>query len=104
MRLKLKEEDSKVIFNFFDREKNNKMKYREFIAGVRGYMSEYRLAIVERAYSNLIGSSQTGLTLDSLRANYTLAHFGEGSTSQAEYIAAHLIDLLSWHIGADKVR
>lgn len=70
-RLNFTEEDSRVVFNFFDRRKDGHIQYSEFLAAIRGFMPEYRQNIVEKAYDNLVNEKGSGqLTLEDIRLRF----------------------------------
>lgn len=70
-RLNFSEEDARVVFNFFDRHKDGHLQYSEFLAAVRGFMPDYRQALVEKAYENLVNEkSASQLTLEDVRLKF----------------------------------
>jgi len=88
-RLHFSEEDTKVVFNFFDRRKDGQLYYPEFLSAVRGFMPEYRQRIVEKAYDQLAEDRATAqLTLEDIRVCFNPdfhpdVESGRKSTEQA---------------------
>ena len=70
-RLHFNEDETRIIFNFFDRQRDGHIPYSEFLASVRGFMPEYRQEIVERAYDHLVQDKENGLlALEDIRLKF----------------------------------
>lgn len=101
-RLHFSEEDTQVVFNFFDRKKDGHIQYSEFLHAVRGFMPEYRIAMVVKAYEGLVddkGASQ--ITLEDIRVRFNSEHHPEveaGRKSQEQATNEFLEAFESHHV------
>ena len=89
-----------IIFEFYDRKKEGTIKYRDLVSSLRGYMSEYRQALVEKTYESLSSSLNHGqiLTKASLATLFSLEFFGSVERdSQCDAIASEFMDLIDIH-------
>lgn len=59
------------VFAFFDRHKTGKVQYHSLLRAIRGYMSEYRLALADKTFDYLASTTGGGpLTVQAVVQSY----------------------------------
>ena len=99
-RLHFSEEDTRVVFNFFDRQREGHISYTEFLSSVRGFMPDYRQDIVEKAYDSLIQDKENGLlTLEDIRLRFNPQYHPdvEGGRKSAEQVTNEFLEAFESH-------
>eukprot|EP00759_Apiculatamorpha_spiralis_P046144 PhF_6_TR4270/c0_g1_i1/m.5766 len=71
MRVGLNDEDLKILFNYFDKDKSGTIAYDELLIGLRGELNEFRRGFVRQAFAILDTSGDGKVDMDEIRAKYS---------------------------------
>lgn len=97
-RVKISPEESKILFNYFDRSKEGATRYKDFVTVLRGFMSDYRRSMAEKLYDELLhASSKKAITLDDIRRCFSTNHMGNPDLDVTEHTAVNFVDMLQHH-------
>jgi Ca2+-binding EF-hand superfamily protein len=90
-----------AVFSHFDRDRNGFIDRDEFLAGLRGPLSERRRALIAQAFSVLDSTGDGRVTVDDLKGRYSASEHPEvrnGSKTEGQVLAQFL---QQWDASAD---
>lgn len=65
--------EKNALFKFFDRDNQGKINYDEYVRAVRGDMNDYRLSLVQQAFSILDTSGNGIISLEEIQQHYDVS-------------------------------
>lgn len=99
-RLHFDDDDTQVVFNFFDRRRDGHIQYSELLNAIRGFMPEYRQSLAAKAFDQLMQEKTSGpLTLEDIRVRFNAEHHPdyEGGRKSQEQATNEFLEAFESH-------
>lgn len=86
------------VFAFFDRHKTGTVQYHSLLRAIRGYMSEYRLALADKTFDYLLSTAGgDGLNTEAVRQAYNPPNSVSATTHSVARLLSELPELFELH-------